>query len=162
MRAGKFIADLVNHTVGQKGDKPPYVLLDFRFEDEGIMQSISYIGSLSEKAEPFTLEQLKSIGYKGRLQTYRELQDFSHGVAEIEREGITLAIKEEEYKGKKRFKVHWFSKMSDEQKDEMARKVFEYRNKREAPKEAPKKEAKKDLVDSFDPDENIGTETMPF
>ena len=162
MREGKFNARITYYSMGHKPPKPPYVIIEFSFEDEGRDQDIVYIGSLSDKARPFTLENLKGVGYTGNLEAWDELQNFIKGEAGLHTEDINLKIVAEEYKGKTRFKVKYFNSknrnLSDEEQYDLAKSIFEYKatGAKAAPKAKPKpKPATQEFATAFDPDETL-------
>ena len=163
MREGKFIGRITSYGIGQKEPKPPYVVIDFEYDDNGVTREIKYIGSLSDKAEPYTLEQLANVGYVGALRSWEEIVDFNAMKTGIDCENITINIIEDEYKGKKRFKVNYFygkkRELTEDEKHELCKKVFNYRNKiaDESPKPTPKPKPKKQesVADSFDSSEEI-------
>lgn len=148
MTDGKYKATLGFYTMGRKDDRAPYVKLSFSFIDEvGKEQSLYYLGSLSDKARPYTLERLEKIGYKGKLDSFNEIKAFISGEAGLPEEGYTIGIESEEYNGKSRFKVKWFSlgdgpmDLSDDEIHRLATTIFNY-GKKSPKKEAPKKQSK--------------------
>lgn len=185
MDTGKFQAKMAYHTLGQKDENSaPFVILQFEYTDHsGNPCEIKYLGSLSDKARPYTIDYLRSIGYKGELKSYNEIRDFTLNEAKLETEDITIVIGDEEYNGKTRYKVKYFYKgrreLTDAERDKLCKSVYAYVNKapKAAPKAAPKKaapkrnaptkkqeaEAEKGLDELFDADENVdGSEKVPF
>ena len=167
MREGKFLGRITSYGVGQKEPKPPYVVVDFEFDDNGVTREIKYIGSLSEKAEPYTLDQLANVGYEGALRSWEEIVNFNAMETKIDCENVTINIIEDEYNGKKKFKVNYFygkkRELTDEEKHELCKKVFAYRNKGKSeapapatkPKAKPKQKKQESVEERFDPDEEI-------
>lgn len=184
MDTGKFQAKMAYHTLGQKDEhSAPFVILQFEYTDHsGNPCEIKYLGSLSEKARPYTIDYLRSIGYKGELKSYKEIRDFTLSEAQLETEDITIVIGEEEFKGKTRYKVKYFYKgrreLTNAERDKLCASIFKYMGGKGAPepakpkakskpKNAPTKkqeaEAAKGLDELFDPDENVdGSEKVPF
>ena len=169
MREGKFIGRITSYGIGQKEPKPPYVVIDFEFDDEGVTREIKYIGSLSDRAEHYTIDNLANIGYTGSLRSWDEIMAFNQMETDIQLDNITINIIEDEYQGKKKFKVNYFygkkRELTDEEKHELCKKVFAYRNKDKseapapapAPKPKPKPKPKKQesVAESFDESEEI-------
>lgn len=172
---GKYKATLSFYTMGHKDGKAPYVKLSFTFLDSvGKEQSLYYMGSLSEAARPYTLERLERIGYKGKLESYNEVKAFISGEAGLSTEDITIFVEEEEYMGKSRPKIKWFSlgdgpaDLNDEEIHNLATKIFNYGKKK--PKQAPKKEPKPapkpkpkveaSQFETFDEDEELSADGL--
>lgn len=165
MKEGRFLGRITNYALGQKEGKPPFVVVDFEFDDNGTTREIKYIGSMSEKAAPYTLDNLKNVGYEGELISWEDISNFHAMETSIECENVTINIVEDEYQGKKKFKVNYFygkrRELTEEEKHELCKKVFEYRNKTKAPAAAPKPKPKpkqkkpESLSESFDEGEEI-------
>lgn len=162
-----YPAEIMNYTlrIPEKGGAP-YVAISFCYYDEG-KKYITYLGSLSEKAKPYTMERLKKIGYKGNLQGYNQIHDFINQRAGLTLKDITLTLRDDEYKGKKRLAVASFwapEKLTENEKVNIAKNINNYFNgvHETRPITTPKAKPpvknhapKQDLTKSFNQDEDL-------
>lgn len=176
----QYAARIEGFSIRIKDNKPPYVIINFVYSDEGQERRINYIGSLSPAAYPYTLERLQTIGYQGKLKSYEEINEWIQGEAYIQIENLTIIIDDEEYNGKTYKKVKWFfgtpTPLTDDEKEALTAKVFNFMNpKTQAPQapakpkaqapakpKPPQQAAAQNPADLFDETEQVGDVKIPF
>ena len=167
----EFKARIEEYGLRMPEGKTPFVIIKFAYQTEGGEANINYLGSLSEKARPYTIERLGSIGYKGKLQSYEEIAEWIEQQAEIQVDDITIVLANDEYNGKTRLKVQYFwgtpKELTEEERGALAMQIFNFVNKKggkpKPPAKAPAKPAAKpkpkhkpnSVADMFDQSEKL-------
>ena len=159
----EYKARIIEYGIQMPDGKAPFVIIKLAYEKApGFEASINYLGSLSDKARPYTIDRLKSIGYKGKLASYEEIAEWIEQRVELQTEDLTLVVGDDEYNGRKRLKVKYFYgkkvELTDEERQKLAMQVFNFVNKKggdkpaakpaKAAKPAPKKANASNLFDS--------------
>lgn len=98
IEAGTYVAKVASKVISltKKGD--PQVVVTFNIKDKG---SVTYFGYFSDKALPYTIKNLITLGLKGNNPA---------GEIEIGKE-VELVVDFETYEGKDRLKVKYINSL---------------------------------------------------
>lgn len=100
---GIYKAKVVSHGISETSKGDPQAYITFSYEDDGTNHSITWYGSFSEKAVPFTVKTLLICGLKGNNPA---------GELEINKE-VSITIENEVGQdGKERTKVKWVNALN--------------------------------------------------
>ncbi len=103
IKPGTYKATLINHAISETSKGAPQAVIKFSVESDGPKQ-ITWYGSFSEKAQPFTIKALLVCGLKGNNPA---------GDLEIGKEVSLVIDIETGEDGKERNKVQWINNLGE-------------------------------------------------
>lgn len=111
IRPGKFIATVQSYGIAEKKEtqKAPQVAITFGYDDNGTQQTITYYGSLSNDAAPYTIKNLITCGMKTD-----SIDSLCEPGAFTEKE-VQIVIEADEYQGKTTMKVRYINEIGGAQ-----------------------------------------------
>lgn len=98
VKPGTYLATVLNHAITQTQKGDPQAAVSFSFTDGEGSHQLTWYGSFSEKAQPFTLKSLLACGLKGNNPA---------GPLEIGKEVSIVVEHDTDDTGKTRAKVRW-------------------------------------------------------
>lgn len=103
IEAGTYLATVASHKITETKAGNPQVEITFEVETGALPQKITYFGSFSEKAQPYTIKNLLTCGLTG---------DKVWGPLEIGKKVALVIDDEADDKGKVRTKVKYINSLT--------------------------------------------------